>query len=84
MTCPGVPCTLPVSYTHLDVYKRQGWDNVVAITCTRSGIAALGADGTVRLAGNLRGLRSLSAAWNASAEAIYRQLLHGAQQVPVW
>lgn len=64
--------------------EAAGWDNVVAITCTRSGIAALGADGTVRLAGNIRGLRSLSAAWNASAEAIYRQLLHGAQQVPVW
>ena len=59
------------------------WDNVVAISCSRSGIAALGADGTVRLAGNIHCLRGLAAIWNASAESIRRQLLHGALQVSV-
>ena len=30
---PAKSYSIPVSYTHLDVYKRQGYDNIIPESC---------------------------------------------------
>ncbi len=45
------------------------WKNIMAIACSNSGIAAIGTDRTLRLAGNLVGdCDELMSSWNAQVK----------------
>ena len=41
--------TVPVSYTHLDVYKRQEWDTVFIVGCSDGFLPIVMAEGEVAI-----------------------------------
>lgn len=59
--------------------EARNWENVCAIACSRSAIAALHPDGSVELAGNLPRCDKLLAAWNGFAQTARRELLAAAR-----
>ena len=59
--------------------EARNWENVCAIACSRSAIAALHPDGSVELAGNLPRCDKLLAAWNGFAKIARRELLAAAR-----
>ena len=49
--------------------SAKEWKNVIAVTCSRSGIAAVLADGTLKIAGNFSGdIDKICEAWDKQVE----------------
>ena len=64
----------------LDMGRKNAaeWKDVVAISCSRSGIAALQRDGSVKLAGNIRGIAEVQEEWKKKAPKVQSELQQGA------
>lgn len=66
--------------SYLDMGRKDAanWRDIVAISCSRSGIGALGMDGSVHLAGNIRDINRLRDTWSALQEEFHRELVTAA------
>lgn len=58
--------------------NAANWTEIIAISCARSGIAALGIDGTLYLAGNIREAARIKAAWEGVRQTFMDQLIRAA------
>lgn len=66
---------------YLDMGRKDAanWKDIIAISCSRSGIGALGVDGTLYLAGNLRDIDQIQDAWKGIRPHLMDQLLRSIQ-----
>lgn len=62
---------------YLDMGRKDAvnWTDIIAISCSRSGIGALGVDGTLYLAGNLREIEQIKKTWEKIRTRFMDQLI---------
>ena len=69
----------PNDYLDMGRKEAAGWQNIAAVSCSRSGIAALEMDGTLHLAGNIREGARLLETWAGLREEAHRELVQAAR-----